>query len=183
MPNSVSKGFDTTMKTGSTRQFKRYPSTYRWVSSWLPFTIAYGLSCFILSKGKLTWHSPIGCGVSFESSWWAHFHGSAKTYAYWVWHSLHIGDLWRFKNLCLLSLVFIIDWRVVISRVNGTKVWITKLNLSYSNLYDPEVFRTNRYPFSSSSKQNSEGGRRRRRRRNRKRRRQRHKQLSRRRGG
>ena len=29
-----------------------------------------------------------GCGVSFESSWRAHFLGSAKTHAYWVWHSL-----------------------------------------------------------------------------------------------
>ena len=41
----------------------------------------------------MTWHSPIGCGVSFESSWWARFHGSAKTYAYWVWHSLQMGEL------------------------------------------------------------------------------------------
>ena len=38
MPNSVRKGFDTAMKTGSSRQFKRYPTTYRWVSSQLPFT-------------------------------------------------------------------------------------------------------------------------------------------------
>ena len=29
IPNSVSKGFDTTMKTGSSRRFKRYPTTYR----------------------------------------------------------------------------------------------------------------------------------------------------------
>ena len=28
MPNSVSKGFDTAMKTGSSRRFKRYPTTY-----------------------------------------------------------------------------------------------------------------------------------------------------------
>ena len=49
-----------------------------------------GLSWFILilSKGKLTWHSHRGCGVSFESSYWAHFHGSVKTFAYLVWHSL-----------------------------------------------------------------------------------------------
>ena len=40
------------------------------------------------SKGTLTRHSPIGCGVLFQSSWWPRFHGSAKTYADWVWHSL-----------------------------------------------------------------------------------------------
>ena len=39
MPNSVSKGFDTAMKTGSARRFQRYPTTYMWVSSWLPFTV------------------------------------------------------------------------------------------------------------------------------------------------
>ena len=33
IPNSVSKGFDTAMKTGSSRRFKRYPTTYNWVSS------------------------------------------------------------------------------------------------------------------------------------------------------
>ena len=38
MPNSVSKGFDTTMRMGSSRQVKRYPTAYRWVSSQLPFT-------------------------------------------------------------------------------------------------------------------------------------------------
>ena len=38
MPNSVSKGFDTAMKMGSTRRFKQYPTTYRRVSSHLPFT-------------------------------------------------------------------------------------------------------------------------------------------------
>ena len=36
--NSVSIGFDTAMKTDS-RRFKRYPTTYRWVSSRLPFTV------------------------------------------------------------------------------------------------------------------------------------------------
>ena len=39
MWNSVSKGFDTNMKTGSSRWFKRYPTTYMWVSSWHPFTV------------------------------------------------------------------------------------------------------------------------------------------------
>ena len=39
MPNSVSKGFDTAMRTGSSRRFKRYPTTYMWVLSWLPFTV------------------------------------------------------------------------------------------------------------------------------------------------
>ena len=39
MPNSVCIGFDTAMKTGSSRQFKRYPTTYMWVSSWLLFTV------------------------------------------------------------------------------------------------------------------------------------------------
>ena len=39
MPNSVSKGFGTAIKTGSSRRFKRYPTTHMWVSSWLPFTV------------------------------------------------------------------------------------------------------------------------------------------------
>ena len=38
IPNSVSKGFDTAMWMGSSRRFKRYPTTYMWVSSQLPFT-------------------------------------------------------------------------------------------------------------------------------------------------
>ena len=38
MPNSVSNGFDTAMKTGSSRRFEQYPTTYRWESSQLPFT-------------------------------------------------------------------------------------------------------------------------------------------------
>ena len=50
----------------------------------------------------------MGCGISFESSWWAHFHGTAKTYAYWVWHSLHIGELWfQYTNIALRSLHFL----------------------------------------------------------------------------
>ena len=36
--NWVSKGFDSAMKTGSSRRFKRYPTTYRWESSQIPFT-------------------------------------------------------------------------------------------------------------------------------------------------
>ena len=91
--NSVSKGVGTAMKTGSSRQFKRYPTTYRWVSSWLPLIVDSGLSWFILilSKWKLTWNSHIGCLLSFKmSSWWACSHGSsATTYAdYRLWHSL-----------------------------------------------------------------------------------------------
>ena len=39
MPNSINKGFHTLMKTGSSRRFKRSPKTYRWVSSWPPFTV------------------------------------------------------------------------------------------------------------------------------------------------
>ena len=38
MPNSVSKGFDTAMRTGSSRRLKRYPTTYRWVSSQITFS-------------------------------------------------------------------------------------------------------------------------------------------------
>ena len=77
-------------KAGSSIWFKRYQTTHMWVSSQLPFAVDQGLSWFIitLGKGKLTWHSKIGFGVLFESSWWARFHSSAKTYADWVWHSL-----------------------------------------------------------------------------------------------
>ena len=106
MPNSGSKGFDTAMRTGSARRFKQHPTTYMWVSSLLPFTVDSDLSCFILilSKGKVTWHSRIGCGVSFDSSWWARFHSTVKTFAYWVWHSSLIGGLWFVSpDLC--------DWR------------------------------------------------------------------------
>ena len=96
IPNSVRIGFDPAMKMGSSRRFKRYPTTYMWVSSWLPFTMDEGLSWFILihSKGMPTWNSHIGCGVSLESSWWAHFHGRVKTYADWVWYLSKIGELW-----------------------------------------------------------------------------------------
>ena len=67
------------------------------MSSQLPFTVDQGLSWFILihSKGKLTWNSPIGCGVSFESSWWERFHSHVETFAYWVWHSSLIGECVR----------------------------------------------------------------------------------------
>ena len=41
----------------------------------------------LVCKGNLTWTSHTGCGVSLESSWWARFHGRAKTYVDWVWHS------------------------------------------------------------------------------------------------
>ena len=39
------------------------------------------------NPGKPTWHSHVGCGVSFELSWWACFHDRAKAYAGWAWHS------------------------------------------------------------------------------------------------
>ena len=47
------------MRTGSSRRLKWYPTTYTWVSSWLPFTVDKGLSwlIIILSKDKSTWHS------------------------------------------------------------------------------------------------------------------------------
>ena len=64
------KRFGTTMKTGSSRRLKRYPTTSKWVSSWLPFIVDLGLSWFILilSKGKLTWHSHTYRFISFEFS-------------------------------------------------------------------------------------------------------------------
>ena len=46
-----------------------------------------------LSGSDLKLHT--GCWVSFESSWWARFHGRAKTYADWVWYSSKIGELWH----------------------------------------------------------------------------------------
>ena len=99
------------MKTGSSRRFKWYPTTYKWVSSWLPFTMDEGLSWFILihSKGMPTWNSHIGCGVSLESSWWAHFHGRVKTYADWVWYLSKIGELWPVNSIFynLLIKIFI----------------------------------------------------------------------------
>ena len=88
MPNSVRIGFGPVMKTGSSIQFKWYPTTYMWVSSQCPFTVGLRLSWFILiySKRKTTFISHVDCCVSFGSSW-ACFHGRAKTYGNWVWHS------------------------------------------------------------------------------------------------
>ena len=88
MPNSVCMGFDIAMRTGSSKRFKRYPTTYIWVSSQLPFTKDYDKLGWasIHSKGNPTGNSHIGCGESFESSWWARFHSSTKTHANWVWH-------------------------------------------------------------------------------------------------
>ena len=42
----------------------------------------------------MTWHSPIACGVLFESSF------------------IFMSFSWQCQNLSLLSLTFIIDWRV-----------------------------------------------------------------------
>ena len=83
------------MKMATSGWFKWYPTTYIWVSSRLPFTMDEGLSWFILihSKGMPTWNSHIGCGVSLELSWWAHFHGRVKTCADWVWYLSKIGEL------------------------------------------------------------------------------------------
>ena len=39
MPNSVSIGFGTAMKTGSSRRFRRYSTTSTWVLSWLSFIV------------------------------------------------------------------------------------------------------------------------------------------------
>ena len=39
MPYSVCMGFGTAVKTGSSRRFKWYPTTYMWVSSWAPITV------------------------------------------------------------------------------------------------------------------------------------------------
>ena len=53
---------------------------YNWVCLTSNF---WRCAWFILipSNGNLTWNSHIGCGVSFELSWCARFHGSAQTYA------------------------------------------------------------------------------------------------------
>ena len=64
---------------------------FQWIKEYVSWFI------LIHCKGKLTWHSPIGCGVSFELSWWASFHGSAS---------------W-------LSLAYIIDWRAVCCTKKG----------------------------------------------------------------
>ena len=57
------------------------------------FLFIVALFILIRSKWKLTWDSHIVCGVSLESSRWHHTPGRAKTFAGWVWHSSHIGDL------------------------------------------------------------------------------------------
>ena len=105
MPSSDNIGFG---QTGSSRQFKRYPTTFMWVLSWLPFTVDLGLFWFILihSKGKPTWNSDIGCGVSFE---------------------LLMSSFSRQgPNLCRISLAFIIDWRIVIGKL---KIRVLTLSL------------------------------------------------------
>ena len=80
------------MRTGSSQ----YLTTHKWVSSWLPFTVDYGLSWFILilSKGMPSWNSH---------------------YRLWgiVWIILMNLFSWQCQILCWLSLAFIIDWRAV----------------------------------------------------------------------
>ena len=70
---------------------------------------------------KSTWHSHIDCGVSFESYWWARFHGSA--------------------NLRWLSLAFTIDWGVklmiddrdqVFDKPNLLEIWSLQSPGNYS---------------------------------------------------
>ena len=34
-------------------------------------------------------------GWLLKSSWWAHSHGRAQTFADWVWQSSYIGELWH----------------------------------------------------------------------------------------
>ena len=60
MSNSVRIGLAVAMKTGSSRRFQRYPTTYMWVSSWLPFTEDQGLSWY-------TNHCPMLMVVSVHS--------------------------------------------------------------------------------------------------------------------
>jgi len=43
--NSVCMGFSTAMRTGSSRRFKRYPTAYMWVSSWLHSTHTVLFTC------------------------------------------------------------------------------------------------------------------------------------------
>ena len=70
----------------------------------------------------MTWHSPIGCGVSFESSWWARFHSSVKTFAYWVCfhHRLESCQTSRSlqdtTQLCTL-------WLVILYLVSWARCW------------------------------------------------------------
>ena len=90
MSNSDCMGFGTAMRTGSSRRYKRYLATY--YVSFMLASLQCGLKgcpwfILICSKGHLTWHSPIGCRVSFELSWWACSHGSARTHADWDWNS------------------------------------------------------------------------------------------------
>ena len=68
-------------------------------------SLYYGLRfILILSKGKLTWPSTIGCGVSFELSWWARFHGCVKTSAHWVCafiiYCRVVGSFWLTVEEC-----------------------------------------------------------------------------------
>ena len=60
-------------------------------------------------------------GVSFQSSWWARFHGSVKTNAEWVWHSSKIGELcFGFdidaKTFRRLQAIFLNHWCFVVSK-------------------------------------------------------------------
>ena len=124
MPISVRIGFDTAMKTGSSRRLKRYPTTYMWVSSCFPL-LWIGLSWFflILSKGKPTWNSHIGCRVSFESSWWARFHSSAKTFADLVWHSSKIWKFWPGRGVFYYGLSYF-PW---VSEILNFSPWVSEM--------------------------------------------------------
>ena len=68
------------------------------------FLFIEALFILIRSKWKLTWDSHIVCGVSLESSQWHHTPSRAKTFAGWVRHSSHIGDLFlKYKILHFFS--------------------------------------------------------------------------------
>ena len=97
--NLVSKGLGTAIKTGSPRQFKRYPTTtYLWVWNWLPTSDYLRLILVYPNPHQwlLTWNLQIRLWVLFD----------------FVLLFSMILFSWHCQNLSWLRLAFTIDWSV-----------------------------------------------------------------------
>ena len=98
-------GFDTVMKTGLTRRFQQYPSTYMWNSSWLP-ALDCRLRLILILSALVTGllHSRNKC---CGWSWWLSFfpesaHQSSKHHKQCnvlVTNPASNPDCWQHKKL------------------------------------------------------------------------------------
>ena len=86
MPNSVCKGFGLAIRTGSSRRYQWYFTTWTYTCVSCPLGICGSRLISIHTDKKesdLSWH--IGCKVSLKSNLWPTFHGKAKPFVFQVW--------------------------------------------------------------------------------------------------